>query len=57
MRKIGGLVGALALAAMLGAGHGAAAATGFVDQSHLHRLFRRSLGVTPGEYRRRLATS
>lgn len=31
-----------------------AAATGFVDQSHLHRLFRRSLGVTPGEYRRRL---
>jgi AraC-like DNA-binding protein len=32
-----------------------AAATGFVDQSHLHRLFRRSLGVTPGEYRRRLA--
>jgi AraC-like DNA-binding protein len=34
---------------------GAAAATGFVDQSHLHRLFRRSLGVTPGEYRRRLA--
>jgi AraC-like DNA-binding protein len=34
---------------------GAAAATGFTDQSHLHRLFRRSLGVTPGEYRRRLA--
>jgi AraC-like DNA-binding protein len=33
----------------------AAAATGFTDQSHLHRLFRRSLGVTPGEYRRRLA--
>jgi AraC-like DNA-binding protein len=33
-----------------------AAATGFVDQSHLHRVFRRSLGVTPGEYRRRLVT-
>jgi AraC-like DNA-binding protein len=32
----------------------AAAATGFADQSHLHRHFRRSLGLTPGEYRRRL---
>jgi AraC-like DNA-binding protein len=32
----------------------AAAATGFADQSHLHRHFRRSLGVTPGEYQRRL---
>jgi AraC-like DNA-binding protein len=32
----------------------AAAATGFADQSHLHRHFQRSLGVTPGEYRRRL---
>lgn len=31
-----------------------AAATGFVDQSHLHRHFRRSVGVTPGEYQRRL---
>jgi AraC-like DNA-binding protein len=31
-----------------------AAATGFADQSHLHRHFRRSLGLTPGEYRRRL---
>lgn len=31
-----------------------AAATGFADQSHLHRHFRRSLGVTPGDYRRRL---
>ena len=31
-----------------------AAATGFADQSHLHRHFRRSLGVTPGEYQRRL---
>ncbi|MGQ0642401.1 MAG: helix-turn-helix domain-containing protein [Gemmatimonadaceae bacterium] len=27
-----------------------AAATGFVDQSHLHRLFRRLVGVTPGTY-------
>src|SRR5215208_4204725 len=33
-----------------------AAATGFADQSHLHRHFRRSLGFTPGEYRRRLAS-
>jgi AraC-like DNA-binding protein len=32
-----------------------AAATGFADQSHLHRHFKRSLGLTPGEYRRRLA--
>jgi AraC-like DNA-binding protein len=31
-----------------------AAATGFADQSHLHRHFRRSLGLTPGAYRRRL---
>jgi AraC-like DNA-binding protein len=31
----------------------AAAATGFADQSHLHRHFQRSLGVTPGEYCRR----
>lgn len=30
-----------------------AAATGFSDQSHLHRHFRRTLGLTPGEYRRR----
>jgi AraC-like DNA-binding protein len=29
-----------------------AAATGFADQSHLHRHFRRSLGMTPGEYQR-----
>jgi AraC-like DNA-binding protein len=34
----------------------AAAATGFVDQSHLHRQFQRSLGFTPGEYRRRVNT-
>jgi AraC-like DNA-binding protein len=27
---------------------------GFVDQSHLHRHFQRSLGLTPGEYQRRL---
>jgi AraC-like DNA-binding protein len=33
-----------------------AAATGFADQSHLHRHFQRSLGLTPGEYRRRLST-
>jgi AraC-like DNA-binding protein len=31
----------------------AAAATGFADQSHLHRHFRRSLGVAPAEYQRR----
>ena len=31
-----------------------AAATGFADQSHLHRHFQRSLGLTPAEYRRRL---
>jgi AraC-like DNA-binding protein len=34
---------------------GIAAATGFADQSHLHRQFRRSLGLSPGEYRRRFA--
>ncbi len=28
-------------------------ATGFADQSHLHRHFRRSLGLTPREYQRR----
>ena len=32
-----------------------AAATGFADQSHLHRHLRRSLGVTPAEYRRRFS--
>jgi transcriptional regulator GlxA family with amidase domain len=31
-----------------------AAATGFADQSHLHRHFHASLGWTPGEYRRRM---
>jgi AraC-like DNA-binding protein len=30
-----------------------AAATGFADQSHLHRHFQRSLGLTPGEYQKR----
>jgi AraC-like DNA-binding protein len=33
-----------------------AATTGFADQSHLHRHFQRSLGLTPGEYRRRFRT-
>lgn len=28
--------------------------TGFADQSHLHRHFRRSLGMTPRQYQRRL---
>jgi AraC-like DNA-binding protein len=32
-----------------------AAATGFADQSHLHRHFTRSLGLTPGEYVKRLS--
>ena len=31
----------------------ASAAAGFADQSHLHRHFQRSLGMTPAEYRRR----
>jgi AraC-like DNA-binding protein len=30
----------------------AAASAGFFDQSHMHRHFTRSLGVTPGAYRR-----
>jgi AraC-like DNA-binding protein len=33
----------------------AAATAGFADQSHLHRHFQRSLGVTPAEYQRRFA--
>jgi AraC-like DNA-binding protein len=40
---------------LLEAGHTAgetAALTGFTDQSHLHRHFRRSLGFTPGQYQR-----
>lgn len=32
-----------------------ATATGFADQSHLHRHFRRSLGMTPGQYAARAA--
>lgn len=31
----------------------AAEATGFADQSHLHRHFQKSLGMTPAEYRQR----
>jgi AraC-like DNA-binding protein len=31
-----------------------ATATGFADQSHLHRHFQRGLGLTPGEYQKRL---
>jgi AraC-like DNA-binding protein len=30
-----------------------AAATGFADQSHLHRHFQRTLGLTPGAYQQR----
>jgi AraC-like DNA-binding protein len=30
-----------------------ASATGFADQSHLHRHFHRGLGLTPGEYQKR----
>jgi AraC-like DNA-binding protein len=40
---------------LLEAGHTpaeAAAWTGFTDQSHLHRHFRRALGFTPGQYQR-----
>lgn len=42
---------------LLEAGEGIAAtayATGFVDQSHLHRHFHRSLGMTPATYQQRL---
>jgi AraC-like DNA-binding protein len=35
----------------------AAAATGFADQSHLHRHFARTLGMTPGEYQKRFVQS
>jgi AraC-like DNA-binding protein len=31
-----------------------ATATGFADQSHLHRHFTRSIGLTPGAYQRRI---
>ena len=30
---------------------------GFTDQSHLTRSFRRVVGSTPGEYRRRIGTN
>jgi transcriptional regulator GlxA family with amidase domain len=33
-----------------------AAATGFADQSHLHRHFQRSLGTSPGACRRQFQT-
>lgn len=33
----------------------AAFATGFADQSHLHRHFQRSLGVTPAQYQQRFS--
>ncbi|MEA2424809.1 MAG: hypothetical protein QOH13_1219 [Thermoleophilaceae bacterium] len=32
-------------------------ATGFADQSHLHRHFQRSLGLTPTAYQQRFAAS
>jgi transcriptional regulator GlxA family with amidase domain len=32
-----------------------ATATGFADQSHLHRHFQRTLGLTPREYQQRFA--
>jgi AraC-like DNA-binding protein len=41
---------------LLESGHSiaeAATASGFADQSHLHRHFQRTLGMTPGEYRSR----
>jgi AraC-like DNA-binding protein len=31
----------------------AACASSFADQRHLHRHFKRGLGITPGQYRRR----
>lgn len=34
-----------------------AAATGFADQSHLHRHFQRTLGLSPGAYQRRARSS
>jgi AraC-like DNA-binding protein len=43
---------------LLEAGHTisqAAATAGFADQSHLHRHFQRSVGVTPAEYQRRFS--
>lgn len=41
---------------LIGLGHasiaGVASHSGFADQSHLNRVFRRRFGVSPGEYRR-----
>ncbi|MEC9244223.1 AraC family transcriptional regulator [Nitratireductor rhodophyticola] len=34
-----------------------AAASGFSDQSHMTRLFKRTLNVTPGEYRRQMISA
>src|SRR5262249_5844485 len=34
-----------------------AAATGVADQSHLHRHFQRTLGLTPAAYRRRVRST
>ncbi|EIM73575.1 putative transcriptional regulator [Nitratireductor aquibiodomus RA22] len=34
-----------------------AAASGFSDQSHMTRLFRRTLNITPGEYRRQVLST
>ena len=34
----------------------AALACGFYDQSHMNRVFRRVLGITPGEYRRAISS-
>lgn len=45
---------------LLEAGHPiaeAAAKAGFADQSHLHRQFRRSLGMTPGTFQDRIQTA
>ncbi len=39
--------------AMIGAGEGisdTAAATGFADQSHLNRHFKKAYGMTPGQW-------
>ncbi|MGO7422525.1 helix-turn-helix domain-containing protein, partial [Rhizobium ruizarguesonis] len=39
--------------AMIGAGEGiseVAAATGFADQSHLNRHFKKAYGMTPGQW-------
>jgi AraC-like DNA-binding protein len=35
----------------------AAASAGFCDQSHMHRIFRRIAGTTPGQYTRKVAIS